>query len=179
MHSLLETALAYHRRGWSLLPVRMEEKKPACRWKSFQTARASEGDIVRWFRRGDQCGVAVIFGEISGGLASRDFDDREAYEAWARTHTGLAESLPTVKTRRGYHVYFQVDAGEVLDLRRQLNKPDNIGAIDCGDGELRAGVGCYSLLPPSRHPSGARYRWMIDMPDLPPMIDLLDSGLAP
>ncbi len=68
--------------------------------------------------------------------------------------------------------------GSVGAVRAALGKTDGTGAIAMGDGELRAGIGCYSVLPPSVHPSGHVYRWLIPPTDSLPVIDLLSSGLV-
>src|SRR5262245_58891198 len=99
-------ARSYLDRGWSVIPMRMADKKPYCRWKPYQTARPTIHDLDRWFeRRHADLGIAVIFGAISGGLASRDFDDMESYTRWANSHQDFAQRLPRVATYRGMHVY--------------------------------------------------------------------------
>src|SRR5262249_5512254 len=47
------------------------------------------------------------------------------------------------------------------------------------DGEYRGTPGQYTLLPPSQHPSGLTYRWLIPLPegDLP-LIDPFEVGLC-
>ena len=77
------------------------------------------------------------------------------------------------------HVYFTARQEQVDEIRCRIRKPDGVGAIKCTDGELRVGVGCYSVLPPSRHPRGGFYRW--DLPILaeaPPLVDLIEAGFA-
>jgi hypothetical protein len=176
----LDAALEYYALGWSLMRMRMRTraKRPAGRWKGLQTCRADQDQLRRWFGKGGDYGIAVIFGEVSGWLASRDFDKLAAYERWAADHSDLAALLPTVETRRGRHVYFLTTPDNVAAVRMRLHKPNGTGAISLGDGELRAGVGCYSVLPPSRHPSGHPYRWSIPLSGRPPVVDLLLSGLA-
>ncbi len=174
----LDDVLPYVDLGWSLIPMRFgNKKKPACRrWKPFQSARADHATLKLWFERG-QAGVAVVFGSVSGGLISRDFDEMPAYEQWAAEHPDLARTLPTVETRRGRHVYACADPAEVAQLRRAIGKPDGTGAINCGDGEFRAGVGCYSVLPPSRRPCGFTYRWLRSPFDAPlPLIRIQEAG---
>lgn len=175
----LSAALAYHARGWTLIPIRMADKRPLRRWKTYQTVRASEQQLRAWFAQGDH-GVGVLFGAASGGLASRDFDSMEGYERWATAHPTLAVTLPTVATRRGRHVYTAASPQNIADARRRLGKPIQAeGAIDLSDGELRAGVGCYSVLPPSVHPSGVAYRWKVRLPDGPlPKVDLVAAGFT-
>lgn len=173
---LLRAAEDYAARGWSLIPLRPENKLPAVKWKRWQTQRAGAAQLRQWFGKADR-GLAVVFGDASGGLASRDFDDMAAYDAWAALHPQLAETLPTVATRRGRHVYAAVEPGHEASVRLILGKPDGTGAIALADGELRCGVGCYSVLPPSVHPSGHVYRWIIPLPEGPlPAVDLFAAG---
>ena len=149
--SILDAALAYHRRGWSIIPIRSGTKMPACQsWRPYATTRPEESQIRQWFGSAHDVGLAVVFGPVSGGLVCRDFDRMDAYERWAADHHELAETLPTVATVRGRHVYFR-------SVHLRIKKLD--------DGELR-GAG-YCLLPPSRHPEGLEYRWLIPLPDVP------------
>lgn len=175
---ILRAALDYHARGWSIIRMSMAQKRPAHKWKRYQDCQMTEANVRRQFGSGTG-GIGVIFGEVSGWLASRDFDDMPAYEAWAARHSSLAGTLPTVETRRGRHVYCRTTQAAIGQLRQRLGK-SGTGAIACGDGELRAGVGCYSVLPPSRHPSGHEYRWLIPLPDGPlPEVDLPAAGFVP
>ncbi len=42
--SLLDRAMEYHRRGWSIIPIKPGTEKPACRsWKPFQDERPDTG----------------------------------------------------------------------------------------------------------------------------------------
>jgi hypothetical protein len=156
--------------------MRLAAKRPAVKWGRYQHTLPSEASVRRWFANGLH-GIAVIFGPVSDGLASRDFDRFDAYQRWAERHPDLARTLPTVATHRGRHVYCRASAGCVAALREHLGKQDGTGAITLPDGELRAGVGCYSVLPPSRHPSGALYKWLIPLPDgALPEVDLVLAG---
>src|SRR5439155_16113961 len=106
---LFAEALAYCRRGWSIIPT--HEKKPARCWKSFQDRAADAEALRRLFDRTGIDGLAVVTGRVSGGLAVRDFDQDDAYHAWADAHPVDSISLPTVQTARGFHVYGAI-AGE-------------------------------------------------------------------
>lgn len=171
-NSILREALRWHRAGWSIIPIRQGEKKSAVPWTNYKTQSASEQSIRRWFRD-TGCGLAVIFGPVSGNLASMDFDELKAFEQWERDHPELAQTLPLVETSRGRHVYFEADPDDLRRTREALGKnPNGTGAIHLPAGELRAGVGCYSVLPPSIHPSGFQYRWIRE-PELPlPVVSL-------
>src|SRR5207253_1011753 len=76
-------------------------------------------------------------------------DDAGAYHHWAESNVDLAGMLPTVQTARGFHVYSHGHHDRTVKLT---------------DGELR-GAGGYCLLPPSRHPTGCSYRWIIELAD--------------
>ena len=144
--TVLDCALQYHDRGWTVIPA--VDKIPCVKWKRYQTERPTAATVRRWFSSDDR-GVAVIFGSASGDLGCRDFDAPGAYEGWAQQYSELAKLLPTAKTPRGHHVYFKAHRDHTMSIRTALEKPDGIGAIDCGDGELRVGVGSYSVLPPT------------------------------
>lgn len=160
--SVLDWALHYHKRGWSIIPIKAGTKEPCCRWKTYQKQRPDLATLRRWFRVEDGRGIAVVCGEVSGGVVVRDFDVMEGYRQWASEHPDLAETLPTVATARGRHVYFRA--------------PDDENIVHLEDGELR-GAG-YCLLPPSPHPAGPRYRWLIDLPEGElPIIDPRAAGL--
>lgn len=179
-NELLSAALAYLERGWSIIPISTDDKRPARRWKTYQSKPPTTSTLQAWFGNGSMFGIGVIFGDVSRGLASRDFDGMTGYERWAHDFPELAGSLPTVETRRGRHVYFRAAPDRITALRTRLGKADSRGAIPFADGELRCGCGCYSVLPPSRHPSGVTYRWIVPLPagELP-VIDPLTAGFVP
>jgi hypothetical protein len=149
---LLTPALEYVRRGWAVIPT--IEKRPAVPWKPYQTQRPSRVQVYEWFGNNGlrPTGIAVILGEVSGGLCCFDFDRLDAYESWAGQHPDLAAQLPTVATARGRHVYFR-------------SRWSGFRAL--ADGELRGDSKHYCLLPPSVHPSGLVYSWQIGLPDGP------------
>ena len=97
-------------------------KKPTCSGRSTRQSRATEARLTKWFGNGQDVGLAVVFGPVSGGLVCRDFDTMEGYERWAADHPDLAKTLPTVATARGRHVYCRAN-------HRGIKKLD--------DGELR------------------------------------------
>ncbi len=157
-------AISYCRRGWSVIPV--VGKRARFPWKDRQKEAASEAYLLSCLRDrfSDITGLAVVLGEVSGGLACRDFDDEDAYLAWARAHPRLARSLPTVRTPRGRHIYFR--------------GPETFAKF--ADGEYRADPKHFVVLPPSLHPSGATYIWQVPLPAGPlPQLDPRRAGLIP
>jgi hypothetical protein len=159
----LNRVLSYYELGWCVIPILQgSKKKPLIKWKCYQTERPTRELVQNWFADNKQ-NIAVILGSVSGGLACRDFDTEQGYRQWASEHKDLAGKLPTVKTARGYHVYFLADVDSVRHFE---------------DGELR-GKGGYCLLPPSLHPDGAIYEWLIEPNDENLLsLDPFTEGLA-
>jgi hypothetical protein len=143
--TVLKWALRYHTLGWCIIPIPHGQKVARVRWKQYQTKRPDEGQLHKWLED-NHSNIAGVLGRVAGGLACRDFDTEQGYKQWAGEHSDLAGKLPTVKTARGYHVYFLADI-------------DSVRHFD--DGELRGGGG-YCLLPPSVHPAGVIYQWLIE-----------------
>lgn len=166
-----EVVMRYVELGWSLIPVKRGTKKPTRNWKPYHKAPATEGILRGWFGKPSGRGIAVILGNVSGGVVCRDFDNMAAYESWAAAFPDLARTLPTVATARGRHVYCRADVSQIASH----SKSGNAHIIDFGDGELRGGGIC--VLPPSTHETGKRYRWIIPLDGNLMRLDLETSGL--
>ncbi|MBO8183425.1 MAG: bifunctional DNA primase/polymerase [Archaeoglobus sp.] len=149
-NSLLDAALDYVKRGWSLIPLAPRGKKPfkkllpvvldengnrRASWKPFIQRPASENEIKDWFRRYPNINIGIITGQASG-LVVLDFDSIKPI--------GMPVT-PAVKTGRGYHFYFSTN---------QL-----INTARFNGGEIKA-EGSYVVAPGSLHPSGERYSWV-------------------
>ncbi|MGA2584919.1 MAG: bifunctional DNA primase/polymerase [Tepidisphaeraceae bacterium] len=139
-------AQRYLERGWSVVPIGAN-KKSLEKWRPFQNRRPTRDEFNEMFSRRGVTGVAVIAGDVSGGLAIRDFDNVAGYHQWAEGNAALARGLPTVKTPRGFHIYHR---SEFHGIKKMI------------DGEYR-GAG-YTIAPRSLHPSGERYQWICPLP---------------
>lgn len=159
--TLFRQAMQYADLGLSVFPLPRGSKRPAkgFRWKEFQNRRADQTELAKWFESSEQ-NMAVVTGAVSGDLVVRDFDVEGAYARWQQAHPEAARIFPTVRTARGHHVYArgQVDGTKVHS-----------------DGELRA-CGVYVLAPPSVHPSGAFYSWVVPLDDEIPNVNLAAIG---
>jgi hypothetical protein len=160
-NELFDAALAYACRHWSIIPT--IGKKPAGLWRPFQNRAPDEATLRRLFAKPGITGLAVITGQVSAGLAVRDFDKSDAYHEWAEAYPHDARTLPTVQTARGFHVYAHLQ-------EEAFTKFD--------DGELRADSGHYVLLPPSLHPYGSQYRWLKPLPPVGLPLPPLPSSLV-
>lgn len=108
MISNYELAEHLHGLGFSLLPL-LEDKRPAVRWKRYQSERCTHGDLQHWFR--DRCWrPGVVTGAVSG-IAVVDCDDTEAVRMLAES--GIPETSVMQSTQRGCHFVFQHPGGYV------------------------------------------------------------------
>ena len=140
---LPKQALSYYEYGWSIIPIPYGKKAARIKWGKYQKTRPYENQVRKWFGNGNR-NIAVVLGPVSGDLACRDFDNMAEYKQWQQDYSDLAKKLPTVKTSKGIHVYFE---WPVQGIKYITN------------GELR-GSGGYCLLPPSIYPDGKVYQWV-------------------
>jgi hypothetical protein len=136
-------AVDYRRRDWSV--IRLKGKIPAEAWAEYQQRRMRHQEIDErpW------PGVGIVTGAISG-IVVLDADSPEAVEELTRRGH---PATPLVKTARGVHAYFKHPGGEL---------PTRIGL---GSGLDLKGDGGYVAAPPSKHPSGPVYEWIIPPDD--------------
>lgn len=156
---LIDQALTYAARGFSIIPVC--GKLPAISWKEFQTRRMAEPEIEKNFSTRKVTGIATVLGPVSGDLACRDFDAPASYGSWRSRFPKEADSLPTIKTPDGYHVYFRWSGVRTIHL---------------ADGELR-GTRSYCLLPPSVF-HGQQYTFLKPFGDEILNLHPFNSGLS-
>lgn len=148
--SLLEVALGYRERGWSVVPQCPGDKKPTIRWKPYQNVLPSIEDLQTWFRRWPSAGLAVVLGPVSN-LFVIDVDGPEAHAVLLER---LGDEPVAPKAISGsrkpyrYHLFFHhpdcLTKAKTTPWHSQL--------------EFR-GKGGIVVIPPSLHSSGDRYAW--------------------
>ena len=85
-------------------------------------------------------------------------------------HPTFAKTLPTVATARpGRHVYARATLEQIHSFGQAY--------VDLGEGELRLRA-CCCLVPPSIHPDGSSYEFLIDFPDELSIVDLNEAGFC-
>ncbi len=149
--SMVEAALAYRSRGWSVVPVRPADKRPAVPWQAYQEQRAHEDEIRGWFKRWPDANLAIVTGRLSG-LVVLDVDPGHggdgSLERLISEHGSLPVTVQACTGGGGRHLYFRHPGGVVH------NQVGLAPGIDLrGDGGL-------VVAPPSLHRSGRRYRWV-------------------
>lgn len=152
-NEILEAALDYAERGWSVFPV-SKDKHP-CTKNGFKDATTDKDIITNWFSKVyTGANVAIATGEMSGGLVVIDIDideekcvnGQETLDEWCSNNGCYIDSRNAVTGRGGKHYYFTSSK-----------------KYGCGIGlmegiDIRADGG-YVVAPPSIHKNGRLYFW--------------------
>lgn len=144
-----EQAIEYVNSGWSVLPVRPDEKRPyMTNWLQYTKTRAPIPMVEGWFNNLAGAGVGAVTGRISN-MVVLDVEKDCPY-----TIEELLKKYPTQMVAKsgggGYHLFYQYPTNQarVSNRVRIFEKAD-----------LRADGG-FIVLPPTMHPSGNRYQWI-------------------
>jgi P4 family phage/plasmid primase-like protien len=145
--SSAKAAERYIERGWAPVPIPRGKKGPQL--AGWQKLRLTAGDIPRHFTNGQN--VGIITGEASGWLVTVDLDCPEAVALAGRflppTLTSGRESVPDG------HWWYICRGLEHREFEG-IPKTTSEGTIL----ELRS-TDHQTVVEPSVHPSGERYRW--------------------
>jgi hypothetical protein len=121
-------------------------------WKRLQFGRLNRDDknfgLTTLFA-GD-CNIAVMCGATSGNLFIIDCETTTALKFHMSQLQQRNIPLWVVETARGGHIYLRAAEGEVTNVEPSIMK----------DVEIRGQRG-YVLAPPSIHPTGAIYTWLV------------------
>ena len=145
--SSAKAAARYIERGWAPVPIPARQKGP--RVRDWQALRLTAQDVPNYFTNGQN--VGIINGEASGGLVTVDLDRPEAVALAGRflkpTLTSGRESVqdshwwyvaPELQHRAFEGIPKTASEGTILELRSTDHQ---------------------TVVEPSVHPSGERYRW--------------------
>lgn len=145
MSQIIDTALDYLRRGWSVIPIDQSSKRPHIRWVEFQNRRAEPSEVRKWFTQWPEAGLAIVTGRISN-LVVLDFDGDAMHRAdeWPETYE--------VKSPRGLHRYYTIAGADQT----------RTGTAVYGEGVDVRGEGGYIIAPPTTRPDGSAYRVTFD-----------------
>lgn len=162
---MLEAALQYTRRGWSVIAVHSirdgactcgkidcasPAKHPIGGWKGRQRSRATEAEIESQWQRTPWANVGIVTGEISG-LLVLDIDDIAKLDQAADVRAAVLSIItPVAITGReggGVHIYFRHPGGQLGNFAKHVEGMDG------------RGDGGFVVAPPSIHASGKQYRW--------------------
>ena len=150
MNQLTEQLLnEYMDSGWSVLPVKPDEKRPyMTNWLQYTRTRPGKQLVNNWFNNLSGAGIGLVTGKISGVVVLD-------IESWCPTPVEeLLKKYPTNMVARsgggGVHLFYSYP--------QNVSKITNrVGIFEGAD--LRADGG-FLVLPPTVHPSGNRYEWI-------------------
>ena len=156
----LEDALGYGSRGWQVVPILPRDKRP--RINAWQKAASSkEAKITSWWTKWDDSNVGIRLGRGSN-LVDIECDGPEAEETYQRLVKDYEPITPTYTAHRGKH--------RLVRWRDDLPEPTKavfkIAGLEIRTGN--GGKGAQSVFPPSIHPTGAQYRWLVSPDECEP-----------
>lgn len=151
--------------GFSVFPLQARSKKPVGSWKEYQTTLATPAQCVAWETayRYNPYNVGIATGSVSGCFVL-DVDGEQGRETLAKliAEHGELPHTPTARTGKGQHYYFRYPAGyTVRNLAGRSVHGEVLPGID------HRGNGGYVVAPPSIHPNGSVYEWIISPWDAP------------
>lgn len=159
---ILQAAIEYGRLGWRVVPLRPRDKKPFLdEWQ--HRATAEEEAIAEFWQQTPGANVGIALGAGSG-IIDFEGDGPDAEKTLLAVFGGEPPVTPTYKSKRGKHRLFRFRD----DLPGQGKNHFKVG-----DLEIRTGYGdkgAQSVFPPSIHPDGGVYEWLVAPADCPPAV---------
>lgn len=164
---MLETALAYLKLGWSVIPVHRPinglctcgredcpnmGKHPRIKWDEYIRRLPTEEEITSWF--GDLyagSNIGLVTGSVSK-ICVVDLDRSDGLDVVKGQLKLPTNTLTSQTGGGGMHLYYRLNGDTI---------PSRIGMIDHVDIKSEKG---FVVLPPSKHKSGRSYQWLKDLP---------------
>jgi hypothetical protein len=162
----LHEALGLAARGMAIFPCVPRSKLPATK-RGFYDATNNPSVLKRWFGAALEYNVAVRTGLASGiWVLDIDAGGEEGLRGLEEIHGPLPQTL-TSQTASGLHFWW----------RASSPIPSSVGRI-APHVDARGENG-YVVAPPSVHPTGVVYEWLVDMPPVPAPEWLADLARKP
>lgn len=159
--SNLEIIKKYNELGFSIIPLKAREKRPAINWTRYQQEHPSANLINEWIKTNSKGNWGIVTGAISG-IVVVDIDNLKEFEQSGITFPKTAEA----KTSKGSHLFFKHPGFLISNGVKTIFKWFDI-----------RGDGGYVVSPPSIHPDGTKYEWVegsspwdIELAELPQWI---------
>jgi hypothetical protein len=155
---ILKAALEYAALGWLVVSLLNKSKVP--RLSDWPNQATTDPAIIEeWWTRWPKGNVGIRLGAGSR-LIDIECDSEPAEQELLKLFDGNPPVCPTFKAHRGKHRLFEwrgdLPGGAVL----------KIGAVEFRTGNDDKGA--QSVFPPSVHPEGAIYQWLVGPDDVAP-----------
>jgi putative DNA primase/helicase len=135
---------------FSFFIIESYSKSAKKHWKEYQNRMPTQSELDQWVQR-DPSNVVLVTGKVSN-LFVVDLDSEEALQEFVNRF-GSIDQTARVKTSNGYHLYY---LNPDFEVRNRVGLLPNI--------DIR-GEGGYVLAPPSIHPDGSQYHWVLTIQD--------------
>lgn len=165
--AILQAALDYAVAGFSVIPVKVEDKAPYT--DNGLSGATTDPEVIRlWWKRWPRANVAIVTGKPSGNRFAIDVDikpnegkhgDQELLK-WQAQHGDFPNTVQAVTGSGGLHYWFHCD-----QIAQYKNKVNALPGIDI------RGDGAYVVAPPSVYEDGRIYQWEND-------VSILDDEIA-
>jgi hypothetical protein len=139
---------SYIAHGLSVILLKPNSKELAVEGVKLREWKPAPEEVVGYWQDNPNYGVGIVCGKVSG-IVVLDIDDEEKFGVALEAIGEKLPDTPTVRTRKGWHLYFRYPANRIVGKKDRLN--------DWG-AELR-GDGCYVVAPPTEI-DGHRYHWV-------------------
>ena len=146
----VEFAKLYRRRyKWSVIPS--DGKFPKIKWKQYQTELPSIEQIEQWWAEYPKADISLVTGRLSG-IVIFDADGQKALDYLEdRGMPYTPEVQSSSKDRRHFYFEYPELEGRIITcVSKSVHKVDL---------EVKA-EGGLTVLPPSIHNSGVKYKWI-------------------
>ncbi|NLX95981.1 MAG: DUF3987 domain-containing protein [Rhodopirellula sp.] len=156
--SILDQALAYARRGWSVFPCKAKDKIPATA-RGFLDASSDPEVVKQLFAKKANCNIGIATGPASR-IWALDLDGEEGRRSFFFdvAKGDIPNTLRVNTPGGGLHLFFRWNGVEIKNRSKIDGKPIDV-----------RGAGGYVVAPPSVHPNGKRYTW--DGDDATPIVE--------
>ncbi len=134
-------------RRWSIIPVIRGAKAPAISWRQYQHRHATEAEIDHWFKVDGLHNLGIITGKISG-ITVVDVDSLDLLPQLKELGVG---SPLVARTGRGVHLIYSYE--------EKIKTCTTFGGLKGLDVR---NDGAYIVAPPSIHPNGHQYRFLLN-----------------
>ncbi|NJL26453.1 MAG: DNA primase [Thermoanaerobaculia bacterium] len=141
--SMVSYALAYAKQGWAVHPLQSRGKKPLTE-HGVKEASTDENIVCAWWRRWPAANIGVA---VPRGYVVLDVDSDEALFRLKAEDRELPATARG-RTAKGFHYWY----------RTKQSVQNRVGLLPGID--VRA-PGGYVVVPPSIHPTGAAYKWLV------------------
>jgi hypothetical protein len=166
MNDCLKAALGYLGRGWAALAVCPPDhrdvptfhgatcskpgKRPLGPWKAWQARLPALDEVVAQWELVPAANVGIVLGPVSG-LVGVDVDGDEGEHILDEASGGDLPKTLTFATGRGRRLLYAIDWDSDVPTRTLSGRGGEVKIL---------AAGTLTVMPPSRHASGKKYRWL-------------------